>query len=110
MHMHTHVIKCVLDFGPVYIFWLFSFERCNGIVGDFQTNNRSNELQFMRKFVCDHPLQDIPLPESFLKEFEPRFKPVGQTGTLGEIELELIYSMWPAILPLLQLSMWFSVF
>ena len=32
MHMHTHLADCVLDYGPVYSFWLFSFERYNGIL------------------------------------------------------------------------------
>ena len=27
MHMHIHLADCVLDYGPVYSFWLFSFER-----------------------------------------------------------------------------------
>ena len=70
MHMYTHLSECVLDFGPVYAFWLFSFERYNGIMGGFQTNNRSIELQLMRKFVRDQSLQDIPLPESFRAVFQ----------------------------------------
>ena len=36
MHMHNHLCECVLDFGPVYACWLFSFERYNGIMGSFQ--------------------------------------------------------------------------
>ena len=27
MHMHSHLADCILDYGPVYSFWLFSFER-----------------------------------------------------------------------------------
>lgn len=27
MHLHCHIKECVLDFGPIYSFWLFSFER-----------------------------------------------------------------------------------
>ena len=27
MHLHTHIINCVLDYGPVHNFWLFSFEH-----------------------------------------------------------------------------------
>ena len=27
MHMHTHLVECIMDYGPVYAFWLFSFER-----------------------------------------------------------------------------------
>ena len=25
MHLHTHLVDCILDYGPVYSFWLFSF-------------------------------------------------------------------------------------
>lgn len=27
IHLHGHIVDCILDFGPVYNFWLFSFER-----------------------------------------------------------------------------------
>ena len=35
MHMHTHLVECIMDYGPVYAFWLFSFERYNGILGNY---------------------------------------------------------------------------
>ena len=92
MHMHTHLAECILDFGPVYAFWLFSFERYNGIMGGFHTNNRSIELQLMRKFLRDQSVHGITLPSSFRAEFEPLIRPVGQTGTLGETELEPVHS------------------
>lgn len=47
MHLHTHVVDCIKDYGPVYSFWLFSFERCNGLLGNFRTNQRSVELQLI---------------------------------------------------------------
>ena len=25
MHLHTHLVDCILDYGPVYSFWLFIF-------------------------------------------------------------------------------------
>ena len=28
MHLHAHLADCLYDFGPIYSFWLFSFERC----------------------------------------------------------------------------------
>ena len=34
MHLHSHLINCVVDYGPVHNFWLFSFERFNGVLGD----------------------------------------------------------------------------
>ena len=56
MHMHAHLTNCILDYGPIYSFWLFSFERYNGILGDYYTNNKSIELQVMRKFTRDQTL------------------------------------------------------
>ena len=57
MHLHNHLKECLLDFGPVHVFWCFSFERFNGAFGNFYTNNKSVEIQFMRRIVtskfCD---------------------------------------------------------
>ena len=39
MHLHGHLQDCILDYGSVYSFWCFSFERYNGIMGDYHTNN-----------------------------------------------------------------------
>lgn len=39
MHLHGHLQDCILDYGPIYSFWCFSFERYNGIMGDYHTNN-----------------------------------------------------------------------
>ena len=54
MHMHAHLADCILDFGPMSSFWLFSFERFNGILGDQPTNNRSIEVQLMKRFMVDN--------------------------------------------------------
>ena len=54
MHMHCHLAECIRDYGPMSSFWLFSFERLNGILGNEPTNNRSIELQLMQRFVRDN--------------------------------------------------------
>ena len=54
MHLHGHLKECVLDFGPIYSFWLFSFERYNGILGSFSTNKRNIEEQIIRRFIRDN--------------------------------------------------------
>lgn len=41
MHLHCHLRECI-DYGPVHSFWLFSFERYNGLFGRIHTNNKSN--------------------------------------------------------------------
>ena len=39
MHLHLHLKECVENYGSIYGFWLFSFERYNGILGSYHTNN-----------------------------------------------------------------------
>lgn len=33
LHLSLHLNKCCRDYGPLYSFWCFSFERMNGILG-----------------------------------------------------------------------------
>ena len=56
MHMHLHLKDCVKDFGPVYSFWCFSFERFDGILGNYHTNNHAISIQVMRKLVISMQL------------------------------------------------------
>ena len=51
MHMHLHLEECIINYGPVYAFWAFSFERYNGKLGSYHTNNRSLTITMMRKFL-----------------------------------------------------------
>ena len=65
MHLHLHLKQCLFDFGPAHSFWCFSFERYNGMLGSYHTNQKNIELQIMRKFIncqtlinrksCAHP-------------------------------------------------------
>lgn len=66
MHLHTHLVDCVLDYGLVSAFWLFSFERYNGILGEFGTDQ-----QLMRTFTSIQFVQDVPLPTVFQDVLKP---------------------------------------
>ena len=70
----------MLDYGPVNNFWLFSFERFNGVLGDFKTNQRAVELQLLRKFLRDQDIRDLPFPNLYCKEFFPIFKQMNKTS------------------------------
>lgn len=65
---HTFIVKWIVFLlayfqarfflsGPMHSYWLFPFERYNGLLGNQPTNNRSIELQLMRHFQRDntHP-------------------------------------------------------
>jgi len=67
MHLNMHIKDCVMDHGPVYSFWLFSFERYNGILGATVTNNRLISVQLMRKFLQSSFLQGVTWPLDFTK-------------------------------------------
>ena len=51
LHLHGHLASCVKDYGPVYAFWLFPFERLNGVLGSYHNNNNSISVQVMRHFT-----------------------------------------------------------
>ena len=34
LHLSLHLHECSSDFGPLYAFWCFSFERMNGVLGN----------------------------------------------------------------------------
>lgn len=71
MHLHGHLKECVLDYGLIYNFWCFSFERFNGILSSFRTNNRCVEIQLTRKLLSDHFIASASLPEEFANHFLP---------------------------------------
>jgi len=73
MHLHGHLKECVSDYGPIYNFWCFSFERFNGILSSFKTNNRCIEIQLMRKLLSDHFISSTSLPNEFEEVFRPIF-------------------------------------
>ena len=72
MHMACHIAECILDYGPLHSFWLFAFERYNGLLGSQPNNNRAIEGQLMARFLKDnvhfhlmHSLNTKPLFEHF---------------------------------------------
>lgn len=49
-----HMFAQIQDYGPVYGFWLFTFERMNRVLKSINTNNHSGgdiETTYMRGFT-----------------------------------------------------------
>ena len=82
MHLHLHIRECVENYGSVYGFWLFSFERYNGLLGSFHTNNREIEVQLMRRFLTMSALDDLQyqMPLDFQELFYSLCSEVRQTN------------------------------
>ena len=86
MYMSCHIKECILDYGPINNFWVFSFERFNGVLGKLPNNNRSIEIQ-MRRFLSDTNSMRIKLPTDFKEDFEQLFHfNKTSVGTLGQNE------------------------
>lgn len=69
MHLHLHLKDCLKDYGPAHSFWCYSFERYNGLLGHYHTNNHSIEVQLMRKFLCEAQIQSLEPPSEAAELF-----------------------------------------
>ena len=47
--LHGHLFDCLFDSGPIYSFWLLSFEREKGTLRSYLTNRKQIETQVMKK-------------------------------------------------------------
>ena len=82
MHLHMHLADCILDYEPVHSFWLFSFEMYNGLLGDYQTNNKSVKIQIFKTFLRDQFLNGLAVPTIYCENFEEYLIEQNQIGLL----------------------------
>ncbi|KAJ7669695.1 hypothetical protein B0H17DRAFT_949139, partial [Mycena rosella] len=64
-HYVTHIFQIIRDFGPVYGFWTFLFERLNKLLKSYDTNNHGDgelEVTFFREFHRDANLREVVRP------------------------------------------------
>ena len=74
LHLHCHLKECILDAGPLYSFWCFSFERYNGILEKMQKSWNAPEVQLIHKFSNLKMLAAINLPEDSPEELVQEYK------------------------------------
>jgi hypothetical protein len=59
LHLSLHLYDCSFDYGPLYAFWCFSFERMNGILGSLPNSNRKIEPELMRRLMFDSQVESV---------------------------------------------------
>lgn len=98
MHLNYHLHDCILDFGPIYSFWLFGFERENGILWSYKKNKKSIEIQLMNRFLKESWTRERKdeINTLFISVYEELYATVRDRGTLGEIA----YILKPSIIEL----------
>lgn len=85
MHMHGHLREVIQDFGPSHTFWLFSYERFNGILGNQPNNNKSIEPQLMMKFSQESAFTAFEPPTELAEEFK-KFTTVDDSPAENSVE------------------------
>ncbi|KIJ07324.1 hypothetical protein PAXINDRAFT_182502 [Paxillus involutus ATCC 200175] len=63
-HLSMHYAPFFKNFGPVYAWWLFAFERFNGLLEQVNLNGHAGgimELTLMRNWVLRHRLYELLL-------------------------------------------------
>ena len=73
-HLHLHLQEIFKDYGPCYGFWLFSFERYNGILGKYHTNQLSIKIQLMRRFIENVQIRSLANSSTIGSERFPIFE------------------------------------
>ncbi|GBC23995.2 hypothetical protein GLOIN_2v1786147 [Rhizophagus irregularis DAOM 181602=DAOM 197198] len=59
LHLSLHLCECSYDYGPLYSFWCFSFERMNGLLGSLPNSHRQIEPELMRRLMTEAQINDI---------------------------------------------------
>ena len=86
MHLHCHLKECILDYGTIYSFWLFSFERFNGILEHYPSNNRNIEVCLMNRFLTDFSLASVELPHEYEEDFHAVLMSVAGNCLKGSLQ------------------------
>lgn len=68
-HLSMHYFKFIKLFGPVYAWWLFAFERFNGMLEKVKHNGHDGgrmELTLLRNWVMTHLIYEyiLALPDT----------------------------------------------
>ena len=62
IHLHLHLKDTFRNFGPAHAFWCFPFERYNGLLGVYHTNQISIEAQVMSQFFHEQAIRALKMP------------------------------------------------
>ena len=57
-----HIKDGMLDYGPIYSFWMFNFERHNGMLGSLPTNKKNIKPQIIGRFCSENLTLNLDKP------------------------------------------------
>src|SRR5256886_2238297 len=99
MHLCLHICECALDYGLLYSFWCYSFERMNGLLGNINimekvgTGSEPFLGTFMKpmKKVVDLPTEVLELlVKYYCNAYEYAFATVSNIHTSSEDSIVIL--------------------
>ena len=97
MHLHCHLKTCLMEYGPVHNFWLFVYERYNGIFENYPSSNHSLEIQLTKRFLGEfHLYSTLPqmhAPAEFEDDFDTLLKGEFEPHLAGSLQAT-VHSMY----------------
>jgi len=93
MRLHAHLKDCLLDYGPAHGFWTFPFERFNGILGAYHTNNKAVESEIMKKVLREQAIACLDLPTEFSGDVLPLYQKMSSKSKGSVLETAKVESI-----------------
>ncbi|GBC14554.2 hypothetical protein GLOIN_2v1775288 [Rhizophagus irregularis DAOM 181602=DAOM 197198] len=96
LHLSLHLRDCSSDYGPLYAFWCFSFERMNGILGSLPNSNRKIESELMRRLMFDKQIENIISSGIEVKGLEllNSQRTIGSLSVTDEFSSDEMHQFW----------------
>ena len=93
LHLSLHLCECSYDYGPLYSFWCFSFERMNGILGSLPNSNQKIEPELMRRLLNDYQIVNLTasLPDEKGLDLLKNQPSIGSLSDADEFSSDKIY-------------------
>ncbi|PKB99614.1 hypothetical protein RhiirA5_383060 [Rhizophagus irregularis] len=84
-YLCLHIADCCRDYGPLYSFWCYSFERMNGILGSFPNSHRQIEPELLRIIMQHWRLDDLISVQSNNTKLVEALKLIKPRATSGSL-------------------------
>lgn len=83
--MLLHLPKCLYDYGPAHVTWLFAFEIYNGVLGSMPSNNHRVEAEFFRRHLYEQDMmfKDFSQAPDAMKVLHTSFLDTYNTDVIG---------------------------
>ncbi|KAI9247972.1 hypothetical protein BDA99DRAFT_250587 [Phascolomyces articulosus] len=97
MHLHLHLKLTIIDYGPLYAYWLFAYERYNGYLKEIKTIKKNSfKLAYLKRCFCKRLVLMI-----LFVYLQPTFQNPINITSLSYISSLIVYSLLSHMPPIM---------